>query len=79
MTPSIPICIIRVGGHVDSQWSDWLGGLTISHEADGNTTLCGPVIDQAALHGLLSRLFDLGLTLISVNPGEAQEYEQWRS
>jgi len=71
MTQSTTIYVIRVQGHLDPQWSAWLGGLTVNHEADGNTTLFGPVLDQAALYGLLTRICDLGLTLISVNPGEA--------
>jgi hypothetical protein len=57
---------IRVRGHLDQRWSVWFDGLTISHEPDGDTTLTGPVADQAALYGLLSRVRDLGLTLVSV-------------
>jgi hypothetical protein len=57
---------IRIKGHLDSQWSDWFEGLTITLEEDGNTLLSGPVADQAALHGLLKKVRDLGLTLISV-------------
>lgn len=58
---------IVVKGHLDFHWSDWLEGMTITHAADQNTLLCGEVADQAALYGLLSRLRDLGLTLISVS------------
>ena len=47
---------IRIKGHLGHQWTDWFGGLTITLEEDGNTLLTGPVIDQAALHGLLSGL-----------------------
>jgi hypothetical protein len=65
--------IIRVQGHLDLEWSPWLGGMAVVHEAEGNTSLCGPVVDQAALHGLLGRLHDLGLALISVNPAEPGE------
>jgi hypothetical protein len=58
---------IRVRGHLDSQWADWFGGLAITLEDNGDTLLTGPVIDQAALHGLLKKVRDLGLPLISVN------------
>ena len=59
---------IRLKGHLDSQWTDWFGGLTVALEEDGDTLLTGKVIDQAALHGLLKKVRDLGLTLVSVNP-----------
>ena len=58
---------IRIKGHLDSQWTDWFEGLTITLEEDGDTLLTGPVVDQAALHGLLRKLRDTGLTLIAVN------------
>jgi len=58
---------IRVKGHLDDKWSDWFEGLTITLEADGETLLSGPVTDQAALHGLLKKIGNLGLTLLSVN------------
>ena len=58
---------IRLEGHLDDQWSDWFEGLTITLEKDGNTLLTGPVVDQAALHGLLRKVRDLGLPLISVS------------
>ena len=61
---------IRIKDHLDSQWADWFGGLAITLEEDGDTLLTGPVVDQAALHGLLKRVRDLGLTLVSVNPVE---------
>lgn len=57
---------LRVNGHLDQHWSAWFGGLTLSHETDGTTTLRGAVIDQAELHGLLTKVRDLGATLISV-------------
>jgi hypothetical protein len=57
---------IRVKGHLAPSWSAWLDGLELSHDADGNTTLSGPVTDQAALHGLHAKIRDLGLTLLSV-------------
>lgn len=59
---------IRIKGHLDSQWSDWFEGLTITLEDNGDTLLIGPVIDQAALHGLLKKVRDLGMPLISVCP-----------
>jgi hypothetical protein len=58
---------IRVQGQLDESWSDWFEGFTLTNESDETTTLTGPVIDQAALHGLLRRVGDLGVTLISVN------------
>ena len=65
---------VRVEGHLDRQWTDWFGGLTITLEDNGDTLLTGPVIDQAALHGLLKKVRDLGMPLLSVNrvePGQA--------
>lgn len=59
---------IRIKGHLDESWADWFGGLAISHEANGETLLTVSVPDQAALHGVLNRLHDLGVQLISVNP-----------
>jgi hypothetical protein len=58
---------IRLRGHLDQRWSEWLDGLQISHAADGTTLLRGRVGDQAALHGLLHKLRDLGLPLVSVS------------
>jgi hypothetical protein len=57
---------IKIKGHLVPQWTDWFEGLTITLE-DGNTLLTGPVIDQAALHGLLKKVRDLGMPLLSVN------------
>ena len=59
---------IRVRGRLDPRWSDWFDGLALITATDGTTTIRGPVVDQAALHGLLQRLRDLGLPLISVTP-----------
>jgi hypothetical protein len=57
---------IRLKGHLDKQWTDWFEGLTITLEEDGNTLLTGPIVDQSALHGLLKKVRDLGMPLISV-------------
>ena len=59
---------LRIGGHLDEHWSAWFDDLALSRNADGTTTLRGTVADQAALHGLLTKVRDLGLTLISLNP-----------
>jgi len=58
---------IRIKGHLGSEWADWFGGLTVTLEEGGDTLLTGPVADQAALHGLLRKVRDLGMPLISVN------------
>jgi hypothetical protein len=63
---------IRVVGHLGQQWMVWFDGLTITLEEDGDTLLTGPVVDQAALHGLLKKVRDLGLPLVSVNPVEPE-------
>jgi hypothetical protein len=72
---------IRIKGHLGQQWTDWFEGLTITPEEEGETLLTGPVIDQAALHGLLKKVRDLGMPLLSVNrvePGQedAPDVEQ---
>ena len=64
---------IRIKGQLDPQWTDWFEGLTITLEDNGDTLLSGPVVDQAALHGLLKRIRDLGIPLISVCPGQSKE------
>ncbi|HSN93437.1 MAG TPA: hypothetical protein VLR89_00080 [Anaerolineaceae bacterium] len=65
--PSQPtIYRIRIKGQLDSQWTEWFEGLTITLEGNGNTLLTGLVVDQAALHGLLKKVRDLGMPLISV-------------
>ena len=58
---------IRIKGHLDDRWADWFGSMTITLEDNGDTRLTGPVIDQAALHGLLKKVRDLGMPLLSVN------------
>jgi hypothetical protein len=57
---------IRIKGHLADRWSEWFGGLTITLEDDGDTLLTGPVVDQAELHGLLKKVRDLGMPLLSV-------------
>ena len=57
---------ITVKGHLDNRWADWFEGLTITLEDNGETLLTGPVVDQAALHGLLRKVRDLGMPLLSV-------------
>lgn len=59
---------IVIDGHLSSRWAAWFDGFTIANEADGTTVLRGLVVDQAALHGLLQRLRDLGIPLISLTP-----------
>ena len=66
----MPAYRIRLKEQLDQRWSDWLGGLNMIHETNGETVLIGEVVDQAALHGLLSKIRDLQLTLISVSPKE---------
>ena len=70
---------IRLKGHLGSQWTDWFDGLTITQEEDGDTLLTGPVADQAALHGLLKKVRDLGMPLISVVPGRIREAHRYHS
>lgn len=72
----IVIYQIRLKGHLDREWTDWFEGLTITLEENGDTLLTGPVIDQAALHGLLKKVRDLSLPLVSVcpiQPGHSDE------
>ena len=57
---------IRLKGHLDSRWAAWFDGLSLTNESDGTTIIRGPVVDQAALHGLLQKVRDLGLPLVSV-------------
>ena len=57
---------IRVHGHLDKRWAEWVHGLAFTHEIDGTTTLIGPLADQAALHGVLNRMRDLGIPIVSV-------------
>jgi hypothetical protein len=67
-TSSQPVVYqIRVKGQLGPQWTDWFGGLAIAVEEDGDTLLTGPLVDQAALYGLLKKVRDLGMPLVSVN------------
>ena len=62
---------IRIKGHLSRKWTDWFEGLTITLEDNGDTLLTGPVVDQAALHGLIKKVRDLGMPLLSVDPVES--------
>ena len=64
---------IRVQGHLDRAWSAWFDGLAITHEPGGDTLLEGELVDQAALHGVLAKVRDLGLYLLAVNPAAAPD------
>ncbi|MBI5934827.1 MAG: RDD family protein [Chloroflexi bacterium] len=66
---------IKVKGQLEEHWADWLGGLSITHDAHGNSLLTGVVPDQAALHGILAQIRDLGLTLISLTPQDVEKME----
>jgi hypothetical protein len=75
--PSQPMVYqIRIKGHLGSQWADWFQGMTISLEDNGDTLLTGLVVDQAALHGLLKKVRDLGMPLVSVSPLEHGQADQ---
>jgi hypothetical protein len=69
---------IRLKGHLGSEWTDWFDGLSITLEEDGDTLLTGPVMDQAALHGLLKKVRDLGMPLVSICPVEPGQAEALR-
>jgi hypothetical protein len=66
---------IRLTGRLDAHWAAWFDGLTVSHESDGTSVISGPIADQAALHGLLQRVRDLGLPLVSVTRVEPEQPE----
>jgi hypothetical protein len=67
-SPARQVCVyrVRVEGHLDDHWSGWFGDLTITRDTDGTTSITGPVVDQAELHGRLTKIRDLGVVLISV-------------
>lgn len=67
---------IKIKGRLGSHWSDWFEGLAITPEEDGNTLLTGPVVDDAALHGLLKKVRDLGMPLLSVNCVESGQADE---
>jgi hypothetical protein len=67
---------IRIQEHLSHQWTEWFAGLSITLEKNGNTLLTGPIADQAALHGLLKKVRDLGMTLLSVNCVEPRPTEK---
>ncbi len=62
---------LKIEEHLEERWQEWFDGFTISHNAIGQTTLYGPIQDQAALYGVLRKINNLGLTLISVNPEQS--------
>jgi hypothetical protein len=64
---------VRLTGHLDAHWTAWFDGLTVSHENDGTTAITGEVVDQAALHGLIQRVRDLGLPLVSVRKVDSDQ------
>lgn len=69
---------IRISGHLGAEWADWFDGLTLTLEENGETLLTGPVVDQAALYGLLKRVRDLGMPLLSVTrvePGQSDAFD----
>jgi hypothetical protein len=66
----------KVEGHLGSHWSEWLENLTITQDEDGNTLLTGPVVDDAALHGILKKVRDLGTPLLSVNRVEPEQTDE---
>jgi hypothetical protein len=70
---------IRIKGHLDDHWSEWLGGLTFAQHPDGTTTLTGRIVDRAALYGVLKKLEDMGLALISVNEAKNESNLSKRS
>jgi hypothetical protein len=80
MDPSQPMVYqIRIKGHLGREWTDWFGGLTITALDNGDTLLTGPVVDQAALYGLLRKVRDVGMPLISVIEVQFNENHRYQS
>ena len=75
-TSNTKVYEIRLKGHLEARWVKWFNGLAIRLEEDGDTLLTGPVADQAALHGLLKKVRDLGMPLVSVSPLEHGQGDQ---
>jgi hypothetical protein len=75
LTSNTPYYKIRLKGHLEARWEQWFDGLTITPEENGTTLLSGPLVDQSALHGILKKVRDLGLTLLSVNSVEPDTRE----
>jgi hypothetical protein len=69
----LPVYTLKIKGHLGQQWLNWFDGLTVTLEEDGNTLLSGPVVDQSALHGILKKIRDLGMPLLSVNSTDANQ------
>jgi hypothetical protein len=72
---SIGMYAIRIKGHLDQRWVDWFDGLSFTHDSDGTTLLAGMLADQAALHGVLNKIRDLGLPIISVQTLSTEDKE----
>ena len=70
---------VTIQGHLDQYWSAWFDGLRITHEPNGTTTLAGPIVDQAALHGVLIKIRDLGLPLLAVTTVATNESQNNQS
>jgi hypothetical protein len=68
-----PVYTFKIKGHLGQQWMNWFEGLTVTLEEDGNTLLSGAVIDQSALHGILKKIRDLGMPLLSVNSTDSAQ------
>ena len=77
MSTTATVYAFDVQGHLDAHWAEWLGDLRIRHNPDGTSTLVGPIVDQAELHGVLAKLRDLGVALIAVasEPQDSPETE----
>jgi hypothetical protein len=73
LSPEDQVYQIRLKGHLNGSWSEWLSGFTVAHEKDGTTVLTGPLADQSALHGLLIKIRDLGLPLLAVQRMENEQ------